>query len=114
MFWIHKKISISAAHKLKLPYESKCALIHGHNWNITVHLYGKQLRNGMVVDFTTLKKLISDKLDHQILNDILDQPTAENLAFYILNMINDNIPEDAHCYKVEVEETDGSIAEYQL
>jgi 6-pyruvoyltetrahydropterin/6-carboxytetrahydropterin synthase len=114
MFWIHKKFDISAAHKLKLPYDSKCSLIHGHNWGITVHLFGKQLRNGMVADFTHLKKLVSDRLDHQILNDILDQPTAENIAFYILSLINENVPEGVHCYKVEVEETDGSIAEYQL
>jgi 6-pyruvoyltetrahydropterin/6-carboxytetrahydropterin synthase len=115
MFWIHKGFSISAAHKLSLPYESKCVAIHGHNWKITIHCFGKTLRNGMVIDFAHLKKHFTELFDHKLLNDILEQPTAENMAYFILNETNEKLlPEDAHCYKVEVEEADGSVAEYQL
>ena len=37
MYYISKRIEISAAHRLELPYASKCANLHGHNWIVTVH-----------------------------------------------------------------------------
>ena len=37
MYYISKRIEISAAHRLDLPYESKCSSVHGHNWIVTVH-----------------------------------------------------------------------------
>lgn len=38
MFTVIKRMEISASHKLVLPYRSKCASLHGHNWIITVYL----------------------------------------------------------------------------
>lgn len=37
MFTVIKRMEISASHKLVLPYRSKCASLHGHNWIITVY-----------------------------------------------------------------------------
>ena len=34
MYKIIKKMEVAGAHKLELPYESKCSNLHGHNWNI--------------------------------------------------------------------------------
>jgi 6-pyruvoyltetrahydropterin/6-carboxytetrahydropterin synthase len=62
--------------------------------------------NGMVVDFTHIKHAIIDKLDHAILNDVVDfNPTAENLAKWIV----DTIP---NCFKCEVQESEGNSAIY--
>ena len=36
MYYVRKTLEISAAHRLKLSYESKCSTLHGHNWIITV------------------------------------------------------------------------------
>ena len=36
MYYVTKRIEISAAHKLSLDYESKCTSLHGHNWIVTV------------------------------------------------------------------------------
>ena len=53
MFYLVKKIEISAAHRLSLNYESKCSNTHGHNWDITVHLKSQTLdENGMIMDFS--------------------------------------------------------------
>lgn len=107
MYYLEKKIQISASHKLSLDYESKCRNLHGHNWNIVVHCKSDKLNeNGMVVDFTEIKRKI-EVLDHANLNSILSfNPTAENIAKWI----TDNIP---HCYKAEVEETDGNKVIYE-
>jgi len=108
MFYIQKRLEISASHKLILDYESKCQNIHGHNWNIIVYCKSEILnQNGMVVDFTEIKKKIHSKLDHQNLNDILSfNPTAENIAKWITKQIKT-------CYKCSVQESEGNTAIYE-
>ena len=65
-----------------LPYRSKCASLHGHNWIITVYCRSSRLNSeGMVVDFTRIKEVVTEKLDHQNLNEVLPfNPTAENIC----------------------------------
>lgn len=109
MYYLKKKLEISASHYLNLDYESKCRTLHGHNWIITVHCKSEKLnKNGMVTDFTHIKKMINDKMDHKNLNEIFEfNPTAENIAFWICNNIE-------NCYRVDVEESEGNIASYEL
>lgn len=108
MYYVKKRIEISAAHTLSLPYESKCTRIHGHNWIILVECRSEYLdENGMVTDFSTIKKLVKDKLDHKLLNDVLSfNPTAENIARWIV----DNVP---NCFRCEVQESEGNSAAYE-
>lgn len=107
MFYLKKKLEIAGSHHLTLDYESKCKNVHGHNWIITVYCRASVLdRNGMVEDFTTIKKVIMDKFDHKNLNDVVDfNPTAENIAEYICNQIET-------CYKVTVQESEGNEVTY--
>lgn len=57
IYFISKKLEISAAHKLTLSYESKCSTLHGHNWEIELFFVGRELNpDGMVIDFTHIKK----------------------------------------------------------
>ena len=73
---------MQGAHNLKLNYESKCQNLHGYNWIVVVYCKSKELdENGMIIDFKYIKNMVSDKLDHQYLNEIVDfNPTAENMA----------------------------------
>ena len=108
MYYVSKRMEIAGAHSLDLDYESKCSNLHGHNWIITVHCKSEELNgNGMVVDFTHIKKAIHDRLDHQTINDVIDvNPTAENMAKWIHDHVR-------NCYKVEVQESEGNIATYE-
>lgn len=108
MYFVSKSMEISAAHKLNLSYESKCQNLHGHNWHVTIYCKAKELnKDGMVCDFTHIKKAIHEKLDHQYINDILPfNPTAENMARWMCEQI-------PTCYKVSVQESDGNIAVYE-
>ena len=55
MYEVKKRLEISAAHKLKLDYESKCTNLHGHNWIVDVYLRSETLdNNGMVMDWIHL------------------------------------------------------------
>lgn len=108
MYYVKKKIEVSAAHRLCLDYESKCKVVHGHNWIITVECRSEKVNaNGMVVDFTAVKQLILGTMDHKVLNDVFDfNPTAENIARWVV----ENVP---HCYRCEVQESEGNIAAYE-
>lgn len=107
MYYISKTLEISASHQLHLSYESKCQQLHGHNWLLTIHCRAKELdENGMVVDFTQIKRQIADRLDHTNLNEVLPfNPTAENIAKWVC----DQIPQ---AYRVDVVESKGNTASY--
>ncbi len=107
MYYVQKTIEISAAHNLELSYESKCEALHGHNWIIVVYCRAMELnRDGMVTDFTHIKRVVKDTFDHQYINDILDvNPSAENIARWICDHVE-------NCYKVSVQESEGNIAIY--
>lgn len=108
MYEVKKRLEISAAHRLDLDYESKCSNLHGHNWIIDIYLKSEKLnQNGMIMDFTHIKKKIHDKLDHRVINDVVDfNPTAENMAKYICDEL------EPYCYRVDVQESQDNIASY--
>lgn len=107
MYYISKRIEIAFAHQLRLNYESKCQRLHGHNGIATIYCCAEELdENGMVVDFTHVKRRINDRLDHRCLNELFDfNPTAENIARWIA----DEVP---NCYKVTFQESEGNVACY--
>ena len=116
MYYVSKRMEIAGAHQLKLPYESKCSNLHGHNWIITVHCKGEALMNyGMLVDFKHIKEAVQEKLDHKYINEVIDfNPTAENMAKWICHEVDRMCPIHTICYKVEVQESEGNIAVYEI
>ena len=112
MYYVSKRMEIAGAHNLKLDYESKCTSPHGHNWIVTVYCKSRELnQNGMIVDFTHIKRDVHNILDHKYLNEVPElngiNPTAENIAKWICERIE-------HCYKVTVQESEGNIATYEV
>lgn len=121
MFLISKRMEIAYAHNLTLPYNSKCKNLHGHNGIVTVYCKADKLdpETQMVIDFKILKELIHDKLDHGYINDIISgiNPTAESMAKWICDTINDTVFENNRfagciCYRVDFQESEGNIATY--
>jgi 6-pyruvoyltetrahydropterin/6-carboxytetrahydropterin synthase len=82
---------------------------------VTIHLKADKLDStGFVKDYRALsivKEYIDKNLDHRHLNDILSEnPTAENIAFYLFSIFKESIPE---LYAVEVSETPKTSAIYE-
>lgn len=121
MYQVRKRLEVAVSHKLKLPYESKCQNLHGHNLIIHIEVTANELTDyGMVFDFVHIKNLIHSKLDHQNLNDILKvNPTAENLAYWIQYTINEYLEENeadriVYVSRVRVQESEGNVAEWSI
>lgn len=79
----------SAAHHLPaMPKDHQCRRPHGHNYRVRVTLLGVTERaTGLVMDFATVEALIAAhvmaRVDHRNLNDLLSNPTAENIAAWV-------------------------------
>ncbi|HET6921799.1 MAG TPA: 6-carboxytetrahydropterin synthase QueD [Anaeromyxobacteraceae bacterium] len=77
----------AAAHRLPRS-DGPCRRLHGHNYQFFVALEGEvDPQTGMIFDFGDLKKVVQEhvlsRVDHRDLNEVLDNPTAENVARWI-------------------------------
>jgi len=111
---VSRKAEFDAAHFLP-NYPGKCANLHGHRWVVEVGVKGEvNPVTGFVVDFTFLKKSLSfciEDFDHSLINNRIDNPTAEHLIRYILT--NFRVPEDTELEFIKIWETPDSCAEYK-
>lgn len=109
---IRKVFRFEAAHWLPhVPEGHKCARLHGHSYRVELDVeLPIDPHAGWVMDFGELSKLWRENcepdLDHQTLNDILDNPTAELLCMWIVGNIKSGFPLD----RVAVWETPNSCA----
>ena len=111
---IYKKMQFHAAHQLHMDYESKCHNLHGHSWLVEVWINADELnRNSMVIDFSHIKEVVM-QFDHRLINEILEEPTAEAIVEYILLELASKLDSDNeswHSIKTRVWETDTAYAE---
>ncbi|MEJ7617496.1 MAG: 6-carboxytetrahydropterin synthase QueD [Pyrinomonadaceae bacterium] len=113
----------SSAHQLR-GYKGKCENLHGHNYKIEIFARGRQLdRTGLLVDFGELKEAADEVvhyLDHRNINELPPfdaelNPSAENLARYILERVGSRIGDArVQVYKVRCYETPTSVATYRV
>ena len=56
-----KEFEFDAAHYLP-SYNGKCEHLHGHTYRLVVMVDGRPDHEGMVLDFTLLKKLVQERV----------------------------------------------------
>lgn len=138
---VTKEFNFEIAHAL-WDYDGPCANIHGHSYRMFVTVIGEPIndnknpKNGMVIDFGDLKKIIKQEiiipLDHAIIlnkraqesfkslnNQMFKkhyfvdyQPTCENMVIDFVKKIQDKIPGDLKLYSLKLHETATSFAEW--
>jgi 6-pyruvoyltetrahydropterin/6-carboxytetrahydropterin synthase len=96
---IYKEFSIEAAHRLPhVPEGHKCSRLHGHSFQVAIHVSGPVgTDTGWVMDFSDIKsafKPVWEQLDHHYLNEVagLENPTSENLARWIWLQLKPRLP----------------------
>ncbi len=128
-----RKLTFCSGHRV-LGHEGKCANAHGHNYSIYLHATSSGLdKLGRVIDFSIIKekmgKWIDENWDHTFIvssedheliknRNILEvnkkifiadfNPTAENLALFLLNTISPKLfkNENIMISKIELCETE--------
>ena len=104
-----KEFEFDAAHYLP-SYNGKCEHLHGHTYKLVVKVDGRPDMEGMVLDFSLLKKIVQTKvlrkLDRKLLNDVLPNPSAENIAIWVWDQLAKPLyAENRRLFEVEVWET---------
>lgn len=128
--------TFDSGHRLS-NYEGKCKRLHGHTYKLEVTVEGDLDKLGMVMDFGDLKILFNDyidsKFDHKMIlkkGDALNEaiakvlpkddlsicwvdynPTAENIASDIFNILKNALVSDVRLSGVKLYETPTSFAE---
>ena len=123
MYEVTVEDTFAAGHYLR-NYKGKCEKPHGHNYKVRVTLAGKELdKAGLLLDFKDLREVVKqviDRLDHQMINDIVPftelNPSAENLAKYFYDETNGRLQRVTNGrvfgHDVTIFETDTTTAKY--
>ena len=139
---ITKQFGFETGHAL-YGYDGKCKNVHGHSYKLSVTVIGEPIndvnnvKNGMVIDFTDLKKIVKEEIvdqfdhatvfnkntphielakelksreHHVILVDY--QPTSENMVVDFANKIMARLPKDIQLHSLRLQETESSFAEW--
>ncbi len=114
--FVSKEFKFDAAHNL-VNYHGKCEKLHGHTYKLRVTVEGQPDADGMVMDFVELKQIVYDlvisKLDHSYINDMLKQPSAENIAIWVWDQLKTPLEgSNRHLYEVIIWETENSFVTY--
>ncbi|MEC7838906.1 MAG: 6-carboxytetrahydropterin synthase [Chlamydiota bacterium] len=136
-----RKIHFSAGHRV-MGHENKCATAHGHNYYAHLFAEGESLDNiGRIIDFSVIKEKIggwiNENWDHTFLvwerdTQTIDalmsiprnqdpficpfNPTAENMALYLLHEVCPKLLKDSGVIitKVILYETDNCYATAEI
>lgn len=121
--YVTKEFEFEAAHHL-INYDGPCANVHGHSYKLQVTVSGnvdvldtRFATDCMVIDFKDLKSIVNKAVinthDHEDLNTIYDNPTAEIMVIHMFYGIEERLPKDVKLESVKLWETSTSFAEYR-
>lgn len=139
---ITKEFTFETGHALH-GYDGLCKNVHGHSYKLAVTLIGTPIddvaavKNGMLIDFSDLKKIVKreivDQFDHStVLNittphkELADemesrghkvvrvdyQPTCELMLVDFAAKIKDKLPASVTLYSLRLRETGTAFAEW--
>lgn len=94
-------VTVEISHELqyghRLPYyEGKCYFPHGHRGVVTLRIRRRiDPKTGFAIDFNELKKIvkteIDDVLDHEWLNNYIENPTTEYTVLWLWNKLSTSL-----------------------
>lgn len=117
MLSMTRRFEFHAAHRLP-NHQGACYRFHGHSYFLEITVFGEPNAEGpeagMIMDFSLLKKIVQETiinvLDHANINDIIDNPTAENMVRWILVRLSEIIP---NLHRIRLYETSNSYVEWE-
>jgi 6-pyruvoyltetrahydropterin/6-carboxytetrahydropterin synthase len=93
---VKRTFEFEAAHRLP-HHPGKCRELHGHSYRLVVSVQRPvDPGTGLAVDFADVKAAVRreavDPLDHRLVNELIDNPTAENMAVWIWERVAASLP----------------------
>ncbi len=96
---IRKSFAFEAAHVLP-HHPGKCGRVHGHSYRLEVALAGPLEQTGpaagMIMDFDLLSETVRERIisevDHRSLNDLIENPTAEQIVVWMWRRLAPALP----------------------
>jgi 6-pyruvoyltetrahydropterin/6-carboxytetrahydropterin synthase len=90
MMRLRREFTFDSAHSI--ADMGRCERLHGHTYRLVVTLEGTPDEKGIILDFRTLNEIVSSNvlslLDHQHLNCLIENPTAENVVRWIVERLS--------------------------
>ena len=138
---VTREFTFEMSHVLR-NYDGPCRNVHGHSYRLFVTISGTPVnnpdnpKNGMVIDFSELKKIVLDnivnKFDHSVVvsndfdnvkKDMMSktfgnmvivhyQPTCENMVADFAAILRQKLPEGVKLNNLKLYETAKSYAEW--
>jgi len=139
---ITKEFNFETGHAL-FGYDGLCKNVHGHSYKLSVTVKGTPInqsghvKNGMVIDFSDLKKIVKEEIvvpfdhatdvntttPHKELADEMEnrghkilrvnyQPTSEMMVIDFAHKIQARLPKHIDLVKLKLRETETSFAEW--
>ncbi len=111
---IWKDFTFDSAHWLpNVPKDHKCHRMHGHTYKLRVVLVGVPDRHsGMIMDYAAIKDVVDPiikQLDHNTINDLIENPTTELVAEWLWKKIK---PKIAELGELSLSESDSTGCSY--
>jgi 6-pyruvoyltetrahydropterin/6-carboxytetrahydropterin synthase len=108
------EFQFNAAHRLPY-YQGPCFHTHGHNYKLLVFVEGPvDARTGLSTDFVRVKEIVRERvlkdIDHNDLNQVLDNPTAENVVMWMWDRLAPGLP---GLKEMQLYETDDAAVIYR-
>lgn len=92
--FLTKEFDFSAVASLEFTREDK--ILQGHNYEFCITVKGVPDKTGIIIHTTELKRIVNEtilsKLDNRNLNEIIFNPTMENVAIWIWEQLVKMIP----------------------
>lgn len=115
--YLTKVFKFDSAHNL-VEYHGKCEALHGHTYRLEVTIEGTPRKDGMILDYGIIKKIVKEKIinkfDHRYLNDIVPQSSSENLVQWIWNELKVPLKGGNYeLYQLKLNETETNYVVYR-
>jgi 6-pyruvoyltetrahydropterin/6-carboxytetrahydropterin synthase len=93
---VKQQFRFEAAHHLPL-HPGKCFHPHGHSYRLEVGLDTPvNPETGMTIDFEQIESVVRSEIlalcDHKDLNDLMQNPTAENVIVWVWERLEGHLP----------------------
>jgi 6-pyruvoyltetrahydropterin/6-carboxytetrahydropterin synthase len=111
---IRRRFEFEAAHELP-GHPGECRRLHGHSYKLLISVEREiDPDSGMAIDFSDLKRIVTQEVivhvDHRLLNELIDNPTAEMLAVWMWKRLQGPLPGLA---EIELHETGNCSVVYR-